>query len=160
MPRKRKLSDLSDRCRLCLARDACMSQLFTDWIRPKLEDLEKCSSIQVEPTAIAPTSLGTSLTQGHYSLTPFLLFPFRSLLGYVELRLAGFLRSSYPTVISRGPVSPRHWPSPYPRPLLPKLSLLIALIAPNSPSPSNCIPSCLLFQLTLVHCLPRLINIM
>ncbi|XP_011495585.1 PREDICTED: uncharacterized protein LOC105360389 [Ceratosolen solmsi marchali] len=57
MPRKRKLSDLSDRCRLCLVRDACMSQLFTDWIRPKLEDLEKCSAIKVSDKPNYPKSI-------------------------------------------------------------------------------------------------------
>ena len=49
MPRKRKQSDLSERCRFCLARQdaAFATQLFADGIKPKLEDLERCANVQV-----------------------------------------------------------------------------------------------------------------
>ncbi|XP_058803543.1 titin-like isoform X2 [Phymastichus coffea] len=47
MPRKRKLNDMSNRCRICLASDACTSQLFVDWLQPKIQNLEKCSSIEI-----------------------------------------------------------------------------------------------------------------
>lgn len=47
MPRKRKLTDLSERCRFCLARDACVGELFVDWLRPGLDDLEACCGVEV-----------------------------------------------------------------------------------------------------------------
>ncbi|XP_008209270.1 uncharacterized protein LOC100678424 isoform X2 [Nasonia vitripennis] len=57
MSRKRKLSNLADRCRFCLARDVCMNDLFVDWLKPKLHDLEKCSSVEVLDKPNYPKSI-------------------------------------------------------------------------------------------------------
>ncbi|KAJ8668221.1 hypothetical protein QAD02_009884 [Eretmocerus hayati] len=47
MSRKRKYADLEQRCRICLNDDASMSELFVDWLKPHLGDLETCSEIEI-----------------------------------------------------------------------------------------------------------------
>ncbi|KZC08471.1 PREDICTED: uncharacterized protein LOC107186661 [Dufourea novaeangliae] len=49
MSRKRKLSNLKERCRICLVDDGCMSVLFDEVLRPKVNDLIKCTSIDIKP---------------------------------------------------------------------------------------------------------------
>lgn len=48
MPRKRKLSNLLSRCRICLAEDGCMSNLFDDELQLQIKDLSKCTSIDIK----------------------------------------------------------------------------------------------------------------
>lgn len=47
MPRKRKLPNLHSRCRICLAENGCMSNLFNDKLQLQIKDLSKCTSIDV-----------------------------------------------------------------------------------------------------------------
>lgn len=47
MSRKRKLSDIKERCRICLVDDGCTSDLFSEDLQSGLNDLAKCTSINV-----------------------------------------------------------------------------------------------------------------
>lgn len=47
MSRKRKLSNIKERCRICLVDHACMTNLFDEVIQSRLTDLSKCTSINV-----------------------------------------------------------------------------------------------------------------
>lgn len=47
MSRKRKLSNIKERCRICLVDNGCMSDLFDEVLQSKLNDLTKCTSINV-----------------------------------------------------------------------------------------------------------------
>ena len=47
MLRKRKLSNVNKRCRICLVDDGCMSDLFVGNLHLKLNDLAKCTSINI-----------------------------------------------------------------------------------------------------------------
>ncbi|XP_033332295.2 uncharacterized protein LOC117223850 isoform X1 [Megalopta genalis] len=57
MSRKRKLSNERKRCRICLVDDGCMSDLFNEVIRPKLNDLIKCTSIHIKDEDGLPNTL-------------------------------------------------------------------------------------------------------
>ncbi|KAF7409527.1 hypothetical protein HZH68_003908 [Vespula germanica] len=48
MPRKRKLPNLHSRCRICLAENGCMSNLFNDKLQLQIKDLSKCTSIDIK----------------------------------------------------------------------------------------------------------------
>ncbi|XP_076249438.1 uncharacterized protein LOC143188848 [Calliopsis andreniformis] len=48
MSRKRKLSNIKERCRICLVDDGCMSDLFSEHLQSKLNDLAKCTSINIK----------------------------------------------------------------------------------------------------------------
>ena len=48
MSRKRKLLSISERCRICLVEHGCMSNLFDESVQSKLDDLSKCTSINIK----------------------------------------------------------------------------------------------------------------
>ncbi|XP_015174514.1 PREDICTED: MATH and LRR domain-containing protein PFE0570w-like [Polistes dominula] len=48
MLRKRKLSNLHRRCRICLEDHDCMSNLFDDGLQSQIKDLSKCTSIDIK----------------------------------------------------------------------------------------------------------------
>ncbi|XP_035733897.1 zinc finger protein 836-like [Vespa mandarinia] len=48
MPRKRKLPNLHSRCRICLTENGCMSNLFDDKLQFQINDLSKCTSIDIK----------------------------------------------------------------------------------------------------------------
>ncbi|XP_053973027.1 uncharacterized protein LOC128873430 isoform X1 [Hylaeus volcanicus] len=48
MPRKRKLSNIKERCRICLVDNGSMSNLFDEVLQSKLNDLTKCTSINIK----------------------------------------------------------------------------------------------------------------
>ncbi|XP_076645977.1 uncharacterized protein LOC143355225 isoform X2 [Halictus rubicundus] len=48
MSRKRKLSNEKERCRICLVDHGCMTDLLDEGLRPKLDDLVKCTSIDIK----------------------------------------------------------------------------------------------------------------
>ncbi|XP_012153870.1 uncharacterized protein LOC100877465 isoform X2 [Megachile rotundata] len=48
MPRKRKLSNVKERCRICLVEHGCMSNLFDEFVQSKVNDLSKCTSINIK----------------------------------------------------------------------------------------------------------------
>ena len=47
MSRKRKLSHIKERCRICLVEHGCMTNLFDEVLQSKLHDLTKCTSVNV-----------------------------------------------------------------------------------------------------------------
>ncbi|XP_031828744.2 uncharacterized protein LOC116425320 isoform X1 [Nomia melanderi] len=57
MTRKRKLSNVKERCRICLVDHGCMSDLFDEVLRPKLNDLTKCTSIDIKNEDGLPNTL-------------------------------------------------------------------------------------------------------
>ncbi|OAD52323.1 Zinc finger protein 26 [Eufriesea mexicana] len=48
MSRKRKLSNIKERCRICLVDHTCMTNLFDEVLQPKVNDLSKCTSINIK----------------------------------------------------------------------------------------------------------------
>ncbi|XP_076290062.1 uncharacterized protein LOC143213762 [Lasioglossum baleicum] len=48
MSRKRKLSDKKERCRICLVDSGCMIDIHHEGLRTKLNDLVKCTSIDIK----------------------------------------------------------------------------------------------------------------
>ncbi|XP_076630839.1 uncharacterized protein LOC143346549 isoform X2 [Colletes latitarsis] len=48
MPRKRKLSNIRERCRICLVDNGCMRNLFNEVLESKLNNLTKCTSINIK----------------------------------------------------------------------------------------------------------------
>ncbi|KAG7197903.1 hypothetical protein KM043_016145 [Ampulex compressa] len=48
MPRKRKLSNVVERCRICLADHGCMSNLQDEPLQSKIKDLTDCTSIDIK----------------------------------------------------------------------------------------------------------------
>lgn len=48
MSRKRKLSTIKERCRICLIDHGCMKNLFDEVLQSKLNDLSKCTSINIK----------------------------------------------------------------------------------------------------------------
>lgn len=48
MSRKRKLSHIKERCRICLVEHGCMTNLFDEVLQSKLHDLTKCTSVNIK----------------------------------------------------------------------------------------------------------------
>ncbi|XP_033216235.1 zinc finger protein 521-like isoform X2 [Belonocnema kinseyi] len=57
MPRKRKLLNLSERCRLCLTENGEMRDLFTEAYCVKLKDLSHCTSIEIKSEQNLPKNV-------------------------------------------------------------------------------------------------------
>ncbi|KOC67556.1 Zinc finger protein 26 [Habropoda laboriosa] len=55
MSRKRKLPNVKERCRICLIDNGCMTNLFDERVQSKVNDLSKCTSINVKDEHGLPT---------------------------------------------------------------------------------------------------------
>ncbi|XP_015599982.1 uncharacterized protein LOC107269979 isoform X2 [Cephus cinctus] len=57
MPKKRKILNVDDKCRICLSEQGCMSDIFAESIQPQLEDLTKCTSVDIEDDEDLPKKI-------------------------------------------------------------------------------------------------------
>ncbi|CAK9806909.1 Zinc finger protein 26 [Anthophora quadrimaculata] len=55
MSRKRKLSNVKERCRICLVDNGCMTDVFEERVQSKVNDLSKCTSIHIKDEHGLPT---------------------------------------------------------------------------------------------------------